>query len=214
MTWTIDKQFSFCYGHRVWSQQLKTEFCDVNDASCKCRFLHGHQANVHVFLESDKLERGVVTDFKHLGWLNKFFDEYLDHKFIIDLNDPWLNNICNVEPMWTQITDITPSQVKPQVYGFKPRLPLNTSDERYLRADPVYAPNTDYLTGYKIDVTELSGVEREFFEGFFFTTFLPSSENFSKWVFEIAEAKMARINVQVSRVDWYETPKSRSSYSK
>jgi 6-pyruvoyltetrahydropterin/6-carboxytetrahydropterin synthase len=43
---------------------------------------------VIVYLSSDKLERGMVTDFHHLNWFKIFLDKTLDHKFIIDINDP------------------------------------------------------------------------------------------------------------------------------
>lgn len=202
--YTIDKQFSFCYGHRVWSQQLQKEFCESGDTSCKCRHLHGHEATVHVFLESDQLSRGMVTDFKHLGWLNTFLNQYLDHKFIIDINDPWFVNITGLEPKYTTEGLLT---------SFVPRRPLNTTDETYLRAKPVYVPNTKFIAGYVVDVFELTGVEREFIESFFIVPFLPTSEHFTSWIYKIVEAKMSSLNVRVSRVEWFETPKSRSAYS-
>jgi len=207
---TIDKQFSFCYGHRVWSQQLDKDFCEKGDANCKCRHIHGHEATVHVFLESDSLERGMVTDFKHLGWLNTFFNDHLDHKFIVDLSDPWLNNITGLEPIWHK------SETSTRVRCFKPRRPLNTTEETEIQAQPIAIPGLRdyYITGYKADAFELQGPEREFVESFFFVNFLPTSENFARWIFEIAEKKMEPLNVRVSRVDWWETPKSRSSYSK
>ena len=76
--WVIDKQFSFCYSHRVWSQELKEDFCATGDNQCKCRHWHGHEGLVHVFLEGDTLERGMVTDFKHLGWLKNFLDDQVN----------------------------------------------------------------------------------------------------------------------------------------
>ena len=86
MTWNISKQFDFCYGHRVWSQELNKDF--ALDECLKCRHLHGHQGKIIVHLESDKLQNGMVTDFKHLNWFKQFLDDTLDHKFIIDINDP------------------------------------------------------------------------------------------------------------------------------
>jgi len=86
MKWQISKQFDFCYGHRVWSQELNTEYS--LDDCLMCRHLHGHQGKVLVHMESEKLENGMVTDFKHLNWFKKFLDDTIDHKFIIDINDP------------------------------------------------------------------------------------------------------------------------------
>lgn len=201
--YTIDKQFSFCYGHRVWSQKLIAEYCETGDTACKCRFMHGHQATVHVFLEADILERGMVLDFKMLGWLNTFFNDHLDHKFIVDLNDPWFNNITGLEPVY----------VDGSLRHFTGRRPFNTTTESQLIAKPVYVPGTQIITGWKADVFEMAGPEREFIEGFFFTKFLPTSEHFSQWVHGIATEKFRDLNVRVSRVDWWETPKSRSSYT-
>ena len=86
MTWIIDKQFDFCYGHRVWSQSLNKEYS--LDNCLMCRHLHGHQGKIKIFLASNKLSNGMVTDFKHLNWFKIWLDNVLDHKFIIDKNDP------------------------------------------------------------------------------------------------------------------------------
>ena len=86
MHWKISKEFDFCYGHRVWSQTLNTEFS--LDGCLKCRHLHGHQGKILVYLEAEKLKDGMVTDFKHLNWFKAFIDDVLDHKFILDSNDP------------------------------------------------------------------------------------------------------------------------------
>jgi 6-pyruvoyltetrahydropterin/6-carboxytetrahydropterin synthase len=49
-------------------------------------------------------------------------------------------------------------------------------------------------------------------EGYLIVDFVPTSENLSKWLFDIVNSKMSQIGVKVSRIDWFETPKSRSSY--
>lgn len=86
MKWNISKEFDFCYGHRVWSQELDIEF--ALDDCLVCRHLHGHQGKIIVHLEATQLKAGMVTDFKHLNWFKAFLDKTLDHKFIIDINDP------------------------------------------------------------------------------------------------------------------------------
>ena len=91
MTWNISKQFDFCYGHRVWSQELNKDF--ALDECLKCRHLHGHQGKIIVHLESNKLQNGMVTDFKHLNWFKQFLDDTLDHKFIVDINDPLFSTL-------------------------------------------------------------------------------------------------------------------------
>lgn len=189
--WVIDKQFSFCYGHRVWSQRLEHDYCETGDTKCKCRALHGHEGLVHVFLEGEYLENGMVTDFKHLGWLKNFLDRYMDHRFVIDINDPMYSQL--VDGTWVALTD---KKIKPLV--------------------PVYVPGTQVVAGFEMDLTDIPDLadtpEYEVLEGYFMVNFVPTSENLSKWVYEVAKAKMANLGINVSQVDWYETPKSRSSY--
>lgn len=201
-TWIIDKEFDFCYGHRVWSQQLNPEFCEVGDACAKCRHLHGHQGIVHVFLEANTLNRGMVEDFKHLGWFKNFLDDHLDHKFILDINDPWFSNIINGKPILKdgKLTGLDVAQ-------------LNTSSKTTLTFNPVYVPETELLAGWELDIKELSGPEQEFFEGFFVVNFLPTSENLAHWMFNCVQEKMRRINVTVHSVSLNETPKSRATFT-
>lgn len=189
-TWVIDKQFSFCYGHRVWSQKLNNDFCEYNDYACKCRHLHGHEGLAHVFLEGQDLERGMVTDFKHLGWLKNFLDKYVDHRFIIDKNDPMFSYM--VGELW------------------------NKYAKQELELVPVFVPGTIELAGYELDMSLLKykqeTPEYETLEGYFIVDFVPTSENLSKWLYDVAQAKMSMLNIKVSQIDWFETPKSRSSY--
>lgn len=183
--WEISKSFSFCYGHRVWSQELIDGYSE--NLSCKCKFLHGHEGLINVYLESKTLERGMVTDFKHLGWFKKWLDDVLDHKFIMDINDPLL-----------------PHEV-PQIFD----------GHRELTKDLLF----DWDEGYK--TINLSRFEklfeyepslREKYEGMIFVDFVPTSENLSKWIFNIIQNKMEKIDVKVSRVQFYETPKSQANY--
>lgn len=188
--WVIDKQFSFCYGHRVWSQKLVAEYCETGDTACKCRHLHGHEGLVHVFLEGDTLERGMVTDFKHLGWLKNFLDKNIDHRFIIDKNDPMFFML--VTRLYTDLTG-------------KVDMPLRT----------IMVPGTQHIAGYEIDLSSCTSAdtpEYETLEGYFIVDFTPTSESLSKWVYDCAAAKMSNLGIKVSQIDWYETPKSRSSY--
>jgi len=84
----ISKSFDFCYGHRVWSQELDNQLsCG---APCKCRHLHGHQGRITITLEAEKLQNGMVTDFTNLAWLKQWIDNNIDHKFLMDEKDPLL----------------------------------------------------------------------------------------------------------------------------
>lgn len=92
MTWIIDKTFEFCYGHRVHTQTLNGAYAE--DLKCACRHLHGHEGKMQVYLTSNGLDNtGMVTDFRHLEWLKKWINTYIDHQFILDRNDPLYNQI-------------------------------------------------------------------------------------------------------------------------
>lgn len=221
--WKIDKQFSFCYGHRVWSQKLEHEYCEKNDTNTKCRFLHGHEGLVHVFLESDKLERGMVTDFKHLGWLKNFLDDTIDHKFILDMNDPWFDNIINgALSGQLELENGLPTGKFKTIERLN--LPRQNGSTRQLPLIPIKLDGVYKVLGYKVDTSVscvlgsevyLIGPEKEFYEGFILVDFVPTSEHLCEWLFDITSGKMANLGVKVSQIDWFETPKSRSSvYSK
>lgn len=223
MKWTIDKQFSFCYGHRVWSQKLEHEYCAHGDTETKCRHLHGHEGLVHVFLESDKLERGMVTDFKHLGWLKNFLDDVIDHKFIIDMNDPHFEHIINGKISGQmELESGQPTGRFTTIERLE--LPRASGNVRYLPLLPIIAPGSDIVVGYKVDTSAtcslrpdieiyVDGAEKEFYDGFVIINFIPTSENLCAWLFNIATARMAGLGIKVAKLDWWETPKSRSSIS-
>ena len=178
MTWIIDKTFEFCYGHRVHTQTLNGEY--AADLKCACRHLHGHEGKMQVYLTGDQLDNtGMVTDFRHLEWLKKWINEYIDHQFIIDKNDPLYGKIignCDLVP--------------------------------------VLVPGTNHVAGWHLDLTgiEENTPEYEYYEGFMVVDFVPTSEHLSAWMAEIVEVKMTKLNVRVDRIDWWETPKSRSVF--
>ena len=84
----ISKTFEFDYGHRVWTQKLNQKYSLDNRSVC--RHLHGHRGVIQVMLKGPVLPDGMVTDFKHLNWFKKWVDDHIDHKFIIDINDPMI----------------------------------------------------------------------------------------------------------------------------
>jgi 6-pyruvoyltetrahydropterin/6-carboxytetrahydropterin synthase len=178
MTWIIDKTFEFCYGHRVHTQTLNGEY--AADLKCACRHLHGHEGKMQVFLTAPELDRtGMVTDFRHLEWLKKWINEYIDHQFIIDSSDPLYNKIIG---------------------------------DRGLI--PVMVPGTGHVAGFHLDLTGLepNTPEYEYYEGFMVVNFVPTSEHLSSWMAELVQEKMKDLGVTVQRIEWWETPKSRSVF--
>jgi 6-pyruvoyltetrahydropterin/6-carboxytetrahydropterin synthase len=196
--WKIAKQFDFCYGHRVWNQTLNTDFSI--DGRCVCRHLHGHQGTVKVFLEGDELTAGMVTDFKHLNWLKKFLDDVLDHKFIIDKNDPMIDAII-------PFNCIDGVEKRENGWVFDGQLNITT-----LCFTKHFIHNTGYSTINTNLIAKQTPDMQDILEGFVIVDFIPTSENLSKWICDIANAKMNKIGVKVSRVQFFETPKSQANY--
>lgn len=182
----IEKSFDFCYGHRVHNQKLDGRF--ATDTCLVCRHLHGHQGKVIVRLESEKLTDGMVTDFKHLGWFKELIDNYLDHKMILDEDDPI-------------IEDIFPG--------------LYESEEK--RVMLIHEIISDGVSVRVVPPWSYEGISKslyEVYEGLVFVNFVPTSENISKWLFEIVEKKMEPLQVKVSSVEFKETPKTSATFSK
>ncbi|HHH72781.1 MAG TPA: 6-carboxytetrahydropterin synthase [Sulfuricurvum sp.] len=177
MKWIIDKQFDFCYGHRVWSQSLHVDYS--LDNCLMCRHLHGHQGKIKIFLEAQRLENGMVTDFKHLNWFKQWLDSVLDHKFIIDRSDPlffdMMSHYCTGEMM-----DETKFSSHEEGY-WTPRLEV---------------------------VENAIEAVREKYEGMVVVDFVPTSENLCAWMLEIVQQKMKPLGVRVHSVQFWETPKS------
>jgi len=180
MKWQIDKSFDFCYGHRVHNQTLNAEFS--LDSCLACRHLHGHQGKIKIILEGDELHQGMVTDFKHLNWFKVFLDDVLDHKFIMDVSDP-----------------LVPHEV--------PELML-ADDYTTFDPDACILHNEGYLTPRMDLLSHLPQAVQEKYEGMVFVDFVPTSENLSAWLLDIAQQKMAELGVKVVAVDFWETPKS------
>lgn len=179
MSWEIDKTIDFCYGHRVWTQQLNGEYAD--DLKCACRHMHGHEGKVQIFLGGEELDNtGMLTDFRHLEWLKKWLNKYVDHQFIIDRNDPLYQ----------------------QIVGQRGLI-------------PVTVPSTSHVAGWHLYLGDLkeNTPEYEYYEGFMVVDFVPTSENLSEWLAEIVQVKMKPLGVRVSKIKWWETPRSCSTYN-
>jgi len=89
----ISKSFDFCYGHRVYSQNVNTKYAIEDDNPC--RRIHGHQGNVTIEMSAKSLDdRGFVIDFKELTFVKKFINDNLDHRFILSYDDPKFSHLA------------------------------------------------------------------------------------------------------------------------
>lgn len=197
----IDKSFSFCYGHRVHNQRLDTDFTESGDACLACRHLHGHEGLIKVFLEEiivgqNIQNTGMVTDFKHLGWVKNFIDDTLDHKLILDIKDPLLRE----EASW-----LYNDSNELDLDGFCHKMP-----EGFWIPDMNLINDTldEYKKKHSFPEDEAQAIFEKY-EGLVLVDFVPTSENLAAWLLDITSKKMAGIsNVRVKAVEYWETPKS------
>ena len=194
--WVIDKSFDYCYGHRVWSQTLDPKYS--LDSCLACRHLHGHQGKVKLFLGANNLKHGMVTDFKHTNIFKKWLDDTLDHKFIIDMNDPLFEdlagNLCLSEKNKRTFDDLmvtVNTEYNFAIPDLEQLMALNVWDE--LRDDQKQAIFEKY-------------------EGIIIVDFIPTSENICKFIYEVANKMLNGLGIDVVAVEYWETPKSHCRY--
>jgi 6-pyruvoyltetrahydropterin/6-carboxytetrahydropterin synthase len=183
--WEIAKEFEISYGHRVWSQELNYDLS--LDNKCACKFLHGHNAKIVIYLSSSRLnEQGMVLDFKNLNWVKQWLDKVIDHKFILDINDP--------------------------LFEYDIKQPINQSIQGNFGEIEFVNYDEGYSTISERSYSDLVEPLREKYESFVFVNFVPTSENLSKWIFDVIQKKLGKLNINVSKIEFYETPKSKSTY--
>lgn len=84
---SVVKKHRFCYGHRIFEHKGK------------CRYPHGHNAEVFFEFSSDYLNpMGMVIDFETIKKiLCKWVDDNFDHRFFLYENDPLVKKMGDIE---------------------------------------------------------------------------------------------------------------------
>ena len=206
MSWTIKKDFSFCYGHRVWSQNVDQDLALTSQN--KCRGLHGHEGLVTVRLRTlhphGLDDSGMVTDFAHLQIFKQWLDLFIDHHFILDYHDPLMESLFG-----------GPSQLgyfrhfnlwgNRDVFIRKNRVSFNTHD--------IFVPNA-VESARPTDKRLANTSQQEAIESLVLVPFVPTSENLAKWMFGVV-CRMLRGtqgNMDVLSVEFHESPKTSAVY--
>ena len=195
--WVIDKSFDFCFGHRVYTQTLNTKYS--LDGCLACRHLHGHQGKVKLFLGANALNKGMVTDFKHTNIFKKWLDDVMDHKFIIDINDPLFENLAG------NILLTTDNNLP----WYENLMVDYNSEYDYAR------PDLDHITNIlsKLNISDAQKQALfEKYEGLIIVNFVPTSENICKFIYEVANKMLKELGIDVVAVEYWETPKSHCRY--
>jgi 6-pyruvoyltetrahydropterin/6-carboxytetrahydropterin synthase len=83
------------YGHE---RGLSACFRQPHANHSHCRFLHGYSLGFKFTFGASELdERNWVVDFGGLKTLKKWLDDTFDHKVVLDINDPALEDFRRLE---------------------------------------------------------------------------------------------------------------------
>jgi len=175
------------YGHRVYSQDVNADYAG-GDATNGCHHLHGHQLALTVAVCAKELDhRTMVIDFKELGFVKKFVDSCVDHRFLVSLHDPNFEKITGVS------TDLV-EKLSHSVFF-----------------------HDDEFAGCMFNKDAGNSVlEQVHLNSFLIVYFNPTSEELARWVYEGVSAVLDKspFNAIVKDVTWSETPKTKAVYSR
>lgn len=187
--YTIEKTFTGDLAHRIHNQNLDSKFTEGNSRVLKCRRLHGHTFSLKVKLGSENLVDDMVLDYNEIGFVKNMINDILDHRTLLSKNDPWFEKVVKTVPeFWNE------------TYG---SLPLINTEWDCEQVDISYIKDQDI---------------KEFLSSFTLVPFTTSSENISKWIYEIVEKRVNDYNyrnktdVKVLSVSYKETPNSEAVY--
>jgi len=83
---------------------------------------------------------------------------------------------------------------------------------------PHYSDKSNLITmpqNYKIPDLNIIKNEpsyiHELYSGYIIVDFVPTSENISAWLLQIVQKKMQPLGIEVSKIEYFETPKSKST---
>lgn len=96
---TASRYHDFSTGHRVYQHESK------------CAHLHGHNYRIHFTIEAPELDKiGRVLDFSVIkSLLCDWLEEHWDHKFLVWEQDPWSENLKQLDPEGTVIVPFNPT---------------------------------------------------------------------------------------------------------
>ncbi len=113
---TVARDFSFSYGHRLYRYEGK------------CRRLHGHNAEVRVEIGMDELdEHGMALDFVNLKEIvGRWIDEELDHRVFLASDDPLAKVLVDAgEPVFLLSGNPTAEQLAKTIFDYVASQGLN-----------------------------------------------------------------------------------------
>ncbi len=127
---SVTRELTFCYGHRLLNYMGK------------CKFLHGHNGKALITLESENLDDlGMVVDFTKLKQtVGTWIDENLDHKMILNKNDPMLEHFLTCgEPVYLMTDNPTAENIAKEIFLYTMKMGFPVVEVKLWETDSCYA---------------------------------------------------------------------------
>jgi 6-pyruvoyltetrahydropterin/6-carboxytetrahydropterin synthase len=187
----VTKKINFVAGHRVHSQNLPKSL-----GPNKCRFLHGHEYVLELFVTSDLDESGMVLDFTFFNYLNDFIQRFIDHRFILDINDPLFASITGV--INNRLDCRSKCLVHYTITEMDGKIELTSTDKE----KSLFSTFNRYYREFN----------DEHKQSFIIVDFVPTAENLCYWFAKVFD-RMKTIglipaNIQLSKIRLHETQKA------
>lgn len=83
-----------------------------------CKYIHGHNWGFDFTFQCEKVDAcGFVIDFGSLGWLKAMLDDMFDHTLVLNIDDPYLDELKDMlgnttDPKFTISTHPQFAQIK------------------------------------------------------------------------------------------------------
>lgn len=127
---SVTRELTFCYGHRLLNYMGK------------CKFLHGHNGKALITLESENLDDlGMVVDFTKLKQtVGTWIDENLDHKMILNKNDPMIEHFLTCgEPVYLMTDNPTAENIAKEIFLYTMKMGFPVVEVKLWETDSCYA---------------------------------------------------------------------------
>jgi 6-pyruvoyltetrahydropterin/6-carboxytetrahydropterin synthase len=113
---------------------------------------------MQVYLKSPegKLDpTGMVTDFRHLEWLKKWINTYIDHQFILDKSDPLYNQLIGDRKLIPALIPDTTYVAGYNIYlgDLEPNTPEYEYYEGFFIVD--FVPTSENLSSWMAELVEV-----------------------------------------------------------
>lgn len=189
---TYRAEYRLCYAHRVWSPEYSYDE--------ECRMIHGHTADLSLVVTYDREKTLHRTVEKTIDETFMFMNKNIFNRFLIDTADPMFYTL--VSSLYESVA------VEFNVDVF------NTAHNFYV---PIIMPESNHVIAHEVNLSPFERAKNspiyDVLRSYFITDFCPSSDNLSKWLYEMVNSRIKMIGATLDHVEWSSVPNRKIIYS-